>query len=96
MDLTSFIQDLTLKVMMIAWVLFLLTWAVGWALRGSPIPISKVKRAGQGLIEDAVWAAFWLAMGSSIFSLIYFVVSSVGTPLPPPPIPPNMSTTTTP
>ena len=96
MDLISFVQDLTLKIMMVSWVLFLLTWAIGWALRGSPIPMSRIKRTGQSLIEDAVWAAFWLAMGSSVFSLIYFIVSRLGAPIPPPPLPPNTTTTSTP
>lgn len=80
-DLVSFISNLTTKIVTIAWGLFLLTWSIGWLLRGSPIPFMRVKRAGQDLVEDAVWAAFWLALGSSIFALISYIVNMVvGTP----------------
>ncbi len=75
--LTSFINHLTSRVTAIAWALFLLTWSIGWTLRGSPIPFSKIKRVGTSMIEDAVWAAFWLAMGSTIFSLITWIVTNV-------------------
>jgi len=84
----EFIQQLTTQLMTIAWLLFLVTWIVGWAIRGSPIPIHRVKRAGQGLIEDAVLAAFWMAMGSTIFALISYIVSNVYQPMPPTPITP--------
>jgi len=78
----EFINALTIKVMSIAWGLFLLTWSVGWLLKGSPVPFMRVKRAGQDLIEDAIWAAFWLALGSSIFALVSYIVSSVASPPP--------------
>ena len=87
MGVLEFIQQLTTQLMSIAWLLFLVTWILGWAIRGSPIPIYRVKRAGQGLIEDAVLAAFWMAMGSSIFALISYIVSNVYQPMPPPPLP---------
>ncbi len=80
-DLVSFISNLTTKIVTTAWGLFLLTWSIGWLLKGSPIPFMRVKRAGQDLVEDAVWAAFWLALGSSIFALISYIVNMiVGTP----------------
>ncbi len=83
----TFVRNLTVQVMAVAWALFLVSWAVGWAIRGSPVPIHRVKRAGQSLVEDAVMAAFWLAIGSSIFALISYLTSSVYHPLPPPPKP---------
>ncbi|WP_338252306.1 DNA import protein CedA1 [Pyrodictium abyssi] len=82
MSVVEFINTLTIKVMSIAWGLFLLTWSVGWLLKGSPVPFMRVKRAGQDLIEDAIWAAFWLALGSSIFALVSYIVSSVASPPP--------------
>ncbi len=85
MDLVSFIQDLTVRVVMVAWALFLLSWSIGWVLRGSPIPFYRVKRLGQDLIEDAVIGAFWLALGSTVFALISYIVSNVSLPMPPPP-----------
>lgn len=86
-SIVSFIQDLVLDVMIIAWLTFFLTWSVGWALKGSPIPFLRVKRTGYRFIEDAVWAAFWLAMGSTVFALIAYVTAQVQQPFPPPPAP---------
>jgi len=87
MGIAEFIQGLTVQVMSIAWLLFLITWVIGWAVRGSPIPIHRVKRTGQSLVEDAVLAAFWMALGSSIFALISYITSSIYQPMPPPPQP---------
>lgn len=86
MDLVSFVRQLTVQIMVVAWGIFILTWIVGWALRGSPIPLTRIKKTGHSLIEDAVWAAFWLAMGGTVFSLITYVVSQIGVPAPPPPV----------
>jgi hypothetical protein len=61
----------------IAWGLFLLAVGVGWALRGSPIPIFRIKRSGQDILEDAILAAFFLAIGSSVFALIQYLASQV-------------------
>jgi hypothetical protein len=76
-NVASFINGLTNKITAIAWALFLLTWSIGWMLRGSPLPFSKLKRIGTTMIEDAIWAAFWLAMGSTVFSLITWIVTNV-------------------
>jgi hypothetical protein len=57
--------------------MFLLTWSIGWTLKGSPIPINKLKRVGGSLIEDSIWAAFWLAIGSSLFSFIVYIVNLI-------------------
>jgi len=65
-DVIELVNDLTQKVTAIAWALFLLTWSIGWTLRGAPVPFSKLKRAGTGLVEDSVWAAFWLARHPSM------------------------------
>jgi uncharacterized membrane protein len=86
-SLSSFIQGLIVQIMTIAWTLFLVSWVIGWALRGSPIPFHRVKKTGQSLIEDAVLAAFWMAVGSSVFALISYLTSAVYQPLPPPPQP---------
>ncbi|MET1100926.1 MAG: DNA import protein CedA1 [Pyrodictiaceae archaeon] len=75
------ISNLTVRIASIAWGLFMLTWSIGWLLRGSPIPFLRVKRAGQDLVEDAVWAAFWLAIGTSIFALVSYIASLFGPPL---------------
>ncbi|MCE4621551.1 MAG: hypothetical protein F7B95_03825 [Desulfurococcales archaeon] len=74
-DIIGLISDLTNKIVAVAWALFLLTWSIGWTLRGSPVPFTRIKRVGTSLVEDSVWAAFWLAVGSTIFSLITKLVS---------------------
>jgi hypothetical protein len=80
----EFVNDLSTQVTALAWGMFLLAWSIGWVIRGSPIPFLRVKRAGQGLIEDALWAAFWLAMGTTIFSLISYLVSVISIDIPSP------------
>ena len=72
----SLISDLTTRVIMAAWALFMLSWALGWLLKGSPIPIYRVKRFGQDIVEDAIIGAFWLAVGTSIFALIKYLASA--------------------
>ena len=84
-DIISFIQQLIINVTIVAWILFFLTWVVGWALKGAPIPFLRIKKTGQRFIEDAVWAAFWLAMGSTVFALISYVAAQFQTPFPEPP-----------
>ncbi|HDJ94818.1 MAG TPA: hypothetical protein ENG46_00585 [Acidilobales archaeon] len=69
-------SDLTTRVVMAAWALFMLSWALGWLLKGSPIPIYRVKRFGQDMVEDAIMGAFWLAVGTSIFALIKYLASA--------------------
>jgi len=86
-DLVELIRNLTFQIATIAWVLFLLSWVMGWAIRGSPVPFIRVKRIGQDLIEDAILAAFWLAMGTTIFSIIAYIISLISVPLPEPPLP---------
>jgi len=87
MDLVSLIKTFINKAVIVSWFLFLLTWIIGWAIKGSPIPIGKARRVGQGLIEDAVWGAFWIAIGSTIFWLIYYIASMLSTKFPNPPLP---------
>jgi len=75
--ITELISQLTQQVVSAAWGLFLLTWSLGWILRGAPIPFLRVKRAGQDLVEDAVWAAFWLAVGSTIFAAVSYIANTI-------------------
>ncbi|MEB3758238.1 MAG: hypothetical protein GSR76_05225 [Desulfurococcales archaeon] len=77
MDAVQFIQDLTTKVTAIAWSMFILTWSIGWTLKGAPIPFARLKRTGDSLIEDSIWASFWLAMGTTVFALVSYVVRSI-------------------
>ena len=77
MSIESFLQELSQRLAIIAWGLFGVSWVIGWALRGSPIPIYRVKRVGQSIVEDSILGAFWLAVGASVFSLILYISSQV-------------------
>ena len=70
MDLVDVIDSWTSRLAALAWSMLLLTWTLAWTLRGAPIPSSKVKRLGNALAEDAIWAALWLALGSTVFTVI--------------------------
>lgn len=83
MGLAELINSITQTVIAIAWGLFILTWTIGWVIRGSPIPFLRVKRVGQDLIEDAVWAAFWLAMGSTLFAFISYIAGVISSEITP-------------
>lgn len=85
MDVITFVKNLITVVVVVAWFVFLLAWVVGWLIKGLPIPFIKIKKFGSKLVEDAVWAAFWLAMGSTVFAIIAYVTSSVQLPMPQPP-----------
>ncbi len=74
-DIASFITTLTAKIASISWGLFMLAWSIGWLIKGAPIPFFRLKRAGQSIIEDAIWAAFWLALGTTVFALVSQVAS---------------------
>lgn len=76
-DIVGLVNSLTTQVTEIAWSTFILAWAIGWALRGSPVPIFRIKRTGQDIIEDAILAAFWISIGATIFSLISYIASQV-------------------
>lgn len=77
MSIDALISDLTSRVVMAAWALFMLSWTIGWLLKGSPIPIYRIKRFGQDIVEDAILGAFWLALGTSVFALIRYLTSSI-------------------
>lgn len=84
-SIIEFIQNLIINITIVAWVLFFLTWVIGWAIKGSPIPFMRIKRTGERMIEDAIWAAFWLAMGSTVFAIIAYIATVFYQPLPAPP-----------
>jgi len=84
-DIVEFLQNIIVNVTIVAWIVFFLTWVIGWAIKGMPIPFIRIKRTGERFIEDAVWAAFWLAMGSSVFALIAYLANQFYEPLPEPP-----------
>jgi|ECHnycMinimDraft_1075156.scaffolds.fasta_scaffold00801_7 hypothetical protein len=83
-DIIGFVNSITKEIVTITWAIFFLAWAIGWGIKGSPIPIFRVKRAGQNILEDAILAAFWLAMGATVFGLISYLVGQIGSNSIPP------------
>jgi hypothetical protein len=49
--------------------------------------MGRVRKVGQSLIEDAVWGAFWIAVGTTLFWFITYISSYLGNALPSPPTP---------
>jgi uncharacterized membrane protein YkvI len=84
-DPVEFIKGLITLTVVVAWFVFLLAWIIGWLIRGLPIPFLKIKKLGSKFIEDAIWAAFWLAMGTTVFAIIAYITSSLQLPMPQPP-----------
>lgn len=81
-SLVSMLQDLSIKLAIVAWVITGVTWFIGWIIRGSPVPLRRVKRVGQSLIEDAVITAFWLALSTTVFALIQVVANNLNMSAP--------------
>ena len=76
-DILGLVQNIYYEVSEVAWSVFLLAWGIGWAVRGSPVPIFKVKKGGQDIIEDAVIAALAFAVASTIFAFIHSLASNI-------------------
>ena len=69
------IAILTTQVSLLALALAGLTYMVGSALRGAPIPIREVREAGYGLQTDALRAIFWIAIYSTLASLVAWMAA---------------------
>jgi len=41
MDLISLIKELITNIVIVSWFLFILSWIIGWTIKGAPIPIGK-------------------------------------------------------
>ena len=76
-DILGLVQNIYTEVSEIAWAVFLLAWGVGWAVRGSPIPVFRIKKGGQDIIEDAVIAALAVAVASSVFAFIHYLAGNI-------------------
>ena len=73
----NYIYGVTLTITEIAWLIFLVSYAVGWLIKGAPIPLYNFKEMGQNILYEALLAAFFLAIGSTIFYAISTVASSI-------------------
>jgi hypothetical protein len=73
--ITQQISTIATQLSLLAWALFGLTWIIGSLLKGSPIPLREIKEFGQGLMYDALKAAFWLSVWSTIAALISWIAN---------------------
>lgn len=56
-----------------------LSWAIASLIKGSPIPWREWKQYGEGLSQDAIRSMIYIALWTSIASLITWVVSVLAT-----------------
>lgn len=77
LDIAGLIQSVNNELTDVAWGVFALAWGIGWAIRGSPIPVFKVKKGGQDIVEDAVIAALAFAAGTTVFAFIKSLVGQI-------------------
>lgn len=73
--ITQQLSVLATELSLLGWSLLGLTWIIGSIIKGSPIPIREVKEYGQGLMYDALKAAFWLSIWSTVAALISWIAS---------------------
>jgi hypothetical protein len=73
--ITQQISTIATQLSLLAWASFGLTWILGSLLKGSPIPLREIKEFGQGLMYDALKAAFWLSVWSTIAALISWIAN---------------------
>ena len=71
--LLTTIATLTTQLTLLATALFGLSWVIGSALAGSPLPFKEWKEFGRGLRNDAIKAAFELMLWSAIFALVSWI-----------------------
>jgi hypothetical protein len=72
-DLLNTIATLTTQLTLLATALFGLSWVIGSALAGSPLPFRDWKEFGKGLRTDAIKAAFELMLWSAISALVSWI-----------------------
>jgi hypothetical protein len=80
-DLLTRIAWTTTQINLIALALFALSWALGSAIKGSPIPFREWKEFGNGIRMDALKAAFELALWSGISALIGWIAVAISSSL---------------
>lgn len=73
--ITQQFSTIATQLSLLAWTLFAITWIIGSILKGSPIPLREVKEFGHGLMYDAIKAAFWLSVWSTIAALISWIAN---------------------
>jgi len=76
-DIISFIESLYGEISKGTSAVFALSWTIGWLLRGSPIPIFRIKRGRQDRLEDTIVAKFFIAIGTTIFTFVQYLASQI-------------------
>jgi hypothetical protein len=80
-DLLNTIATLTTQITLLATALFGLSWVIGSALAGSPLPFREWKEFGRGLRMDAIKAAFELMLWSALSSLVSWIAVLISSAL---------------
>ena len=73
-SIEKFVNSLTTTIMEIGWGIVILAFVVGWVIRGSPIPFYDLKDHGHRFIYDAILAAVFISIGSTLFYIINSLV----------------------
>ncbi len=76
-NLLNTIATLTTEITLVATALFALSWALGSALAGSPLPFREWKEFGRGLRSDAIKALFELMMWAGLSSLVSWIAALI-------------------
>jgi hypothetical protein len=69
----------------IAWIVVGIGWFIGWIKLALPIPSRSLRRSAQSDIETAGFAAFCIAIFSTLISVILWIIRTAGGIVVPPP-----------
>jgi hypothetical protein len=69
----------------IAWIAVGIGWFTGWIKLALPIPSRSLRRSAQSDVETAGFAAFCIAIFSTLISIILWIIRSAGGVIVPPP-----------
>ncbi len=64
--------------MIMAWIAVGIAWFAGWLKIALPIPSRTLKRVGHEEVETAGLAAFFIAIFSTILTMIIWIIRTIG------------------
>lgn len=76
-DLTAKIAEISRDISLIAIALAALSWGIGSALKGIPLPIRELKEFGNETMLSAVKSIFWISMFGVISATVTYVISII-------------------
>lgn len=72
------LQTISTSLMIIAWIAVGIGWYMGWFKMALPVPSRRLKRSGIEEIEMAGLAAFFIAIFSTLITLIVWIIRAIG------------------